>query len=41
MFSTMFDLITVDYITEHDEYKENHASTCEPPKRGEVLPMFV
>ena len=26
IFSTMFDLITVDYIMEHNECIENHAS---------------
>ena len=26
MFCTMFDLITVDYIMQYNEYIENHAS---------------
>ena len=26
MFCTVFDLITMDYIMEHSEYIENHAS---------------
>ena len=43
MFSIMFDLITVDYImdtTNSNTLKIIHPSR-EPPKRGEILPMFV
>ena len=37
MFCTMFDLITIDYIMEHIEFKDKHRN---PSKRGEILPMF-
>ena len=37
----MFDLITIDYIMQYNEHIEIMHSFREPPKRGQILPMFV
>ena len=39
MFCTMFELITIDYIIEHNEYIEN--PSWDQLERGEIQPMFV
>ena len=37
----MFDLITIDYIMQYNEHIEIMHPSREPPRRGQILPMFV